>query len=142
MLLQLSSGSATIAINMLACLIDVIYRLTSRNADMLLLGVMHGKRAGQSIPATEEVAQWRTAEAMTVRRAAGFCCPRYYDGHVSCWSYATRPASSIICVPGILPVGFCDQCERTLNTQSLDPTNCLQLATSKRIFNADGLPRS
>lgn len=41
------AGSATIALNALTCVMDVIFRLAQRNADMMLLRLMYGRRAAQ-----------------------------------------------------------------------------------------------
>lgn len=91
LLLQLSGGTGIIMLNFLVCMLDLIGRLNSRNADMMLLRLMYGRRTAQvwllllhviyahqgriqSAPshlaciqamlATKEVSQWRAAEVL------------------------------------------------------------------------------
>ncbi len=47
LLLQLSNGSGIIMLNFLVCMLDLIGRLASRNADMMLLRLMYGRRVAQ-----------------------------------------------------------------------------------------------
>lgn len=47
LLLQLSGGSGIIMLNLLVCLLDLIGRLASRNADMMLLRLIYGRRVAQ-----------------------------------------------------------------------------------------------
>lgn len=47
LLLQLSGGSGIIMLNFLVCMLDLIGRLASRNADMMLLRLIYGRRVAQ-----------------------------------------------------------------------------------------------
>jgi hypothetical protein len=47
LLLQLSGGTGIIMLNFLVCMLDLIGRLNSRNADMMLLRLMYGRRTAQ-----------------------------------------------------------------------------------------------
>ena len=47
LLLQLSKSTSVMALNYLLVLLDVIGRLASRNADMMLLRLMYGRRPAQ-----------------------------------------------------------------------------------------------
>ncbi len=47
LLLQLSNGSGIVMLNFVVCMLDLIGRLASRNADMMLLRLMYGRRTAQ-----------------------------------------------------------------------------------------------
>jgi len=48
LLLQLSKDTSVMALNYIICLLDLIARLATRNADTLLLRIIYGKRTAQA----------------------------------------------------------------------------------------------